>query len=258
MLLPRIIPVLLIENGAFVKTKLFKKPDYIGDPVNVINLFNRFEVDEIIILDISATRLKKHPDFELIENLANECWVPLAYGGGIKNIDQVKKLFELGIEKIILNNALIQNPALVKTIVKMYGSQAIIGSVDLKKDIWGKIYPYTLSGRHKIKRPYLDYIKAVEELGVGEIFINFIDRDGQWNGYDNTIIKDIIDHIEIPTVICGGASNRSDFIAPLKLGASGVAAGSLFVYKSQGKGVLINFPERNEIEDILIKAKRYE
>ena len=255
MLLPRIIPTLLIDDGGFVKTKKFKKPDYVGDPVNVINLFNRFEVDEIILLDITATKGKKPLDFELIQDLANECWVPLAYGGGVNNIDDIKRLFSMGIEKVVINSATYTNPDMVKEAVKIYGSQAIVTSVDLKKDFLGNMHAYTHSGTKKIKMPYMDYLLSLQDLGVGEIFLNFIHLDGTWSGYDLETSEHIINALNVPVIICGGAGHRDDFIAPLKMGAQAVAAGSLFVYKGQDKGVLINYPERDDIDLILGKAK---
>lgn len=255
MLLPRIIPTLLINDGGFVKTKKFKRPDYVGDPVNVINLFNRFEVDEIIILDISATKEKKSPDFELITDLANECWVPLAYGGGLNKIEDIKRIFSLGIEKVVINSAVRSDPDMVREAVRIYGSQAVVASVDLGKDFLGKVHAYTHSGKKKIKMPYMEYLKSLQDMGVGEIFLNFIDLDGTWAGYNLDIASDIISTLSIPVILCGGAGHRDDFIEPLKMGAQAVAAGSLFVYKGQDKGVLINYPERDEIDLILEKAQ---
>lgn len=256
MLMPRIIPTLLLDDGGFVKTKKFKKPDYVGDPVNVINLFNRFEVDEIVILDISATLKKRSPDFELIEDLANECWVPLAYGGGLNNIDDIKRIFSLGIEKVIVNSAAYYNPEVVKDAVSIYGAQAIVASVDLGIDFWGKRQAYTHSGKVKIKKPYMEYIQSLQDLGVGEIFVNFINLDGTWQGYDTETISEIVEKLQIPVVVCGGAKDRKSFVDPLAVGASAVAAGSLFVYKGQGKGVLINYPERDEVEEIFRIARK--
>ena len=255
MLLERIIPCLLIKNGGFVKTRKFKNPDYVGDPVNVINLFNRFEVDEIIILDIGATRERRSPDFHLIDHLASECWVPLAYGGGVRSMEHAKKIFSLGIEKIIINSAITSNPDFISELVQVYGSQAVVASVDIGKDFFGRYVCYTHSGRKKIKAPVMEYLKFVEGLGVGEVFVNFIDRDGTWDGYDNELTPSIIETLSVPVVICGGAGSRKDFIEPLSFGASAAAAGSLFVYKGKDKGVLINYPERPEIDDILRASK---
>jgi len=232
MLLSRIIPCLLMHDGGFVKTKKFKNPDYLGDP-----------------------NQKRSPDFNAIQDLANECWVPLAYGGGVNNIDDIKRLFSMGIEKIILNSAAFSNPDLVKQAVNSYGSQAIVASVDIGRDIFGRYNAYTQSGKKKIKMPYMDYLLNLQELGFGEVFLNFIDLDGTWQGYNVQMASNIIQSLKIPVIVCGGAGQRSDFIAMLSGGATAVAAGSLFVYKGKDKGVLINYPERDEVDSILEKAK---
>ena len=252
--MPRIIPCLLMNDGGFVKTRKFKKPDYIGDPVNVINLFNRFEVDEIIILDITATNKNRCPDFDLISDLANECWVPLAYGGGLNNMEDVKKIFSLGIEKIILNSAAYKDHGFVQEVINIYGTQAVVASVDIGLDLFGKKHAYTNSGKNKIKLNYMDYLKSLENMGFGEIFINFIYKDGMWSGFDNNTIESITASLNVPVIACGGANTRRSLVEPLSIGASAVAAGSIFVYKKQGEGVLINYPERAEIEDIFRMA----
>jgi imidazole glycerol-phosphate synthase subunit HisF len=251
MLMPRIIPCLLIENGGFVKTTRFKNPDYVGDPVNVINLFNRFEVDEIIILDISATRQRRAPDFDLITDLASECWVPLSYGGGLNKIADIQKVFSLGVEKVILNTAACSNPRLIREAADIFGSQAIVGSMDIKPDFLGRKNVYICSGTHKISASPVEYAKALEQSGVGEIFLNSIHRDGTWNGYDLDLIEQIAHSVSVPVIACGGAGHRDDLKQPLLKGASAVAAGSIFIYKGREKGVLINFPPRAIVDEIL-------
>lgn len=254
MLMPRIIPCLLIDDGGFVKTTRFGKPDYVGDPVNVINLFNRFEVDEIVILDISATRQKRKPDFDLIRDLASECWVPLSYGGGLNDIDDIQKIFSIGIEKVVLNSAAYRSPDLIRRAADIYGSQAIVGSIDVKPNLLGKHGVYIESGKEKIPLSPVEYAKQLEANGVGELFLNAIHRDGTWQGYDLGIINEIVHSVDIPVIAIGGAGSREDLRQPLAAGASAVAAGSIFVYKGAEKGVLINFPLRPEIEDILKAA----
>ncbi len=255
MLLPRIIPCLLIADGGFVKTTKFKKPHYVGDPVNVINLFNRFEVDEIVILDITATREKRRPDFDLIRNLASECWVPLSYGGGLNNLDDIQTIFSIGIEKVVLNSAAYLQPDLIRQAVNIYGSQAIVASIDIKRNLFGKPCVYITSGRVKIPVSPVDYARQLERQGVGEILLNDVDRDGTWQGYDLAMIELIAKNVNIPVIACGGAGSREDLHQPLRRGASAVAAGSIFVYKGIERGVLINFPTRPLIDDILQAAQ---
>lgn len=249
MPIPRVIPCLLLQDDSFVKTKQFKHPSYVGDPVNIINLFNRFEVDEIMVLDIGATRVGRSPNFMLIEALANECWVPLAYGGGLYRMEDIQRIFRIGIEKIVLNTAMLEQPQLIRSAADMFGSQAIIASMDVHKGWTGKYGVYVKGGSTKISHDIVSYAKQLEQWGAGEIFLNAIDRDGKMQGYDLALIKTVANCVNIPVIACGGAATRSDLPRPIKESyASAVAAGSLFVYQGLGKGVLVNFPERDELE----------
>ena len=247
----RVIPVLTLQNEKLVKTVRFKKPSYIGDPINAVKIFNDKEVDEIVILDISATSENRFPNYERIEEIASEAFMPLAYGGGINNFEQIEQLFKLGIEKIVINSAIENNLNLIKQVAKRYGSQSIIVAVDVKKSVFGKLAAYKKSGSTKIKTKLLNYITEIEQAGAGEIFLTAIDQDGTFKGYDLELIKLISNHCTIPVVACGGASDTRNFKSAIDAGASAVAAGSLFVYSSSNKGVLINYPNQNILKEHL-------
>ena len=250
----RIIPVLTIDHEKLVKTTQFKKPNYIGDPINAVKIFNEKEVDEVVLLDITATKQNRVPNYNKIEEIASEAFMPFAYGGGIKTLDQIEHLFKLGIEKIVLNSILGQDLALITSASKIFGSQSIVASVDIKKGLFGKQAAYTQSGTKKIKTPLIDYIKTIEEKGAGELFINSIDLDGTYSGYDLPTLDAISKHTNIPIVACGGARNTSDFLSAIQSGASAVAAGSMFVYQGAQKGILINYPSQDKLlEEIYSK-----
>lgn len=252
MLQPRIIPILLLQNDAIVKTIKFRKPTYIGDPVNTVNLYNQFEVDELIILDINASARNKRPNFSLIEELCAETFMPLTYGGGINCLEDMRLLFKLGVEKIVLGKAAYLNKNLITEAANQFGSQAIVASVDYKNSIWGNRKVFVQNARIKVKICIEKYIEELINLGVGEILLNAVDRDGTMEGYDYEFVKYIAQKITIPVIAAGGAKNK--FCIPKLIhysGASAAAASSIFIYQNQARGVLINFPEREEIDKLL-------
>lgn len=248
----RIIPVLTLQNEKLVKTIRFKNPTYIGDPINAVKIFNEKEVDEIVILDITATKEKREPNYLKIEEIASEAFMPFAYGGGITTLNQIEKLFKLGIEKVVLNSVLECNMDIVTQAAKIFGSQSIIASIDVKKNLFGKQHAYKISGTTKIDKPINEYINQLENAGVGELFVNSIDNDGTYNGYDLELIKQISSLVNLPIVACGGAASIDSFLPAIQHGASAVAAGSMFVYTGATKGILINYPKQDDI-----KAKIY-
>ncbi len=248
----RVIPVLLLQKGGLVKTIKFKKPNYIGDPINAVKIFNEKEVDELLFLDIEATKLGKEPDYNTIEEIASECFMPLGYGGGIKNIEQVKRIISIGVEKVILNSSAFTNLKLISQIAGIYGNQCAVVSLDVRKDLFGKYSCYTNSGKNKVKQNILDFVKTLESEGVGEIILTSIDREGTFKGYDIELIKKISETVAIPVVVNGGASGINSFADAVINGeASAVAVGSLFVYKSENRGVLINYPSQAELKTAL-------
>ena len=249
MLRTRVIPLLLLYNNNLVKTVKFGKFSYIGDPVNSVRIFNEFEVDELIFLDIAASRERKNPNFNLLHEIANECFMPLSYGGGITNLDHAKKIFDTGFEKISINTSSIEKPELITQIANQYGSQAIIVSLDVKKNIFGKKTIRTLSGKKNTKKNPIDWAKEVENRGAGEILLTSIDNEGTWNGFDIDIVKQITDNISIPVIAHGGAGNIDHIKEVVKNAkASAVALGSMIVFQKKGMGVLLNFPDKKKIE----------
>ena len=255
MLSHRVIPVLLIKDRGLVKTTRFKNPVYIGDPINVVKIFNEKEVDELILLDITATNEKREPRYNKIEEIVSEAFMPIGYGGGINKIEQIEKLFKLGVEKVILNTAVHSNPDLIKQASQIFGNQSIVVAIDVKKDIWNKKIIYTLSGSKKQKANIITFVKIAEDLGAGEIFINSIDKDGTMTGYDIDLVKSIANAVGIPVVASGGAANVQDFSMAIKAGASAVAAGAMFVFQGIHRAVLISYPEREELEQLFVYTK---
>ncbi len=251
MLRTRVIPVLLVQDGGLYKTQRFKDPKYVGDPINAVKIFNEKEVDEIIVLDISATRENRGPDFNLIADIATECFMPFCYGGGVKNIEEMKKLFSLGAEKISLNTAAIETPQLIQQAAELFGAQAIVASIDVKKSWLGKYEVLTRCGQTKVKQDPVTLAQELEKLGAGEIIINAIDQDGLMTGYDLKLIKSITDAVRVPVIACGGAGSVEHFQQAVKeAGASAVAAGSMFVFHGKHRAVLITYPEPDVVESI--------
>lgn len=249
MIRARVIPVLLLKNDGLVKTIKFKSPKYIGDPLNAVKIFNEKEVDELSILDISSNL--NGPNFKIIEEIASECFMPLMYGGGINTLDHINKLFAIGVEKISLNSILHSKPEIVIEAAKQYGSQSIIASIDVKKNFFGKYEVITKSGTFNSKIDPVNFAIHMQNLGVGEIFLNSIDRDGLMNGYDLDLILSITSKIDIPLIACGGARSLDDMKKALSIGkASAIAAGSMFVYHGKHNAVLINYPNQKDIKNL--------
>ena len=239
---PRIIPVLLLHNGGLYKTKQFKKPSYVGDPINAVRIFNEKQVDELMILDIDCAVNKSEPNYELIEEIASEAFMPVAYGGGVKNLEIAKKLFQLGIEKVVLNTALQHNPQLINEIGAVYGAQAVVACIDFKKNLFGKTNAYFKNGSIKADQSIAQLANKYEEAGAGELLLNDIDKEGSYSGYNQLMLKEIVNTVQIPVVISGGASQVSDFSEAAQNGASGMAAGSMFIYQRPHNAVLISYP----------------
>ncbi len=255
MLIPRIMPCLLLNRGAMVKTRRFGKQTYLGDPVNVINLFNQFEVDEIALLDIGATASGNGPDFDLIATLAEECWVPLAYGGGITNLQQVERIIRSGVEKVVLGSVLSGDLSLLSAAAREFGAQAVVGSLDAKRSLFGGYDTKVRNGKHALKITPQERARQLTEAGAGEILLQSIDRDGEMCGYDLDLIRQVTAATSLPVIACGGAGKRLDLSDPIKqAGASAAAAGSLFVYSGTERGVLINFPPREFLENMLARS----
>jgi cyclase len=252
MIRPRVIPALLLQGQGLVKTVKFRDPVYLGDPINIVRIFNDKEVDELILLDIKATNENRSPAFDRLGNITSECFMPLGYGGGIRSLEDIKKLLSVGIEKVILNTSAVENPALVRAAADYAGSQAVVISIDVKKTFLGKYEVFTRSGKKGTGLDPVKHVVEMEKQGAGEIFVNSIDRDGTMRGYDLDLIRCISEAVSIPVVACGGAGGLQDLADAIKIGgASAAAAGSLFVFQGPLRGVLISYPSQSDLKRVL-------
>ena len=245
---PRLIPLLLLKDHDLVKTTKFSNPRYLGDPINAVKIFNGKGVDELCILDITATSDNRDPDFNYLQDIASEAFMPLSYGGGITNIEQIKKLFFIGYEKVVINTSFVKNPQLIREAADFVGCQSIVVSIDVKDELFGKRNCYINAGKTKAGMDPVTLAKKAEKFGAGEILLNSINRDGTMQGYDIKLVKDIVDAVSIPVIACGGAKDIYDFKEVLQDGgAHAAAAGSLFVYYGEQKAVLITAPEEKDL-----------
>lgn len=254
---PRLIPCLLLREQDLVKTIKFTNPRYLGDPINAVKIFNGKGVDELCVLDISATFEKRSPNFDYLKDIASEAFMPLSYGGGITKIEQIKKLFFIGYEKIIINTAFVQNPQLIRAAADFAGSQSIVVSIDVKTDLFGKQSCFINDGKTKVGINPVVLAKKAEELGAGEILLNSINRDGTMQGYDYDLIAKVSSAVSIPVIAIGGAGNLAHCVKAVNCGASATAVGSLFVYYGPLKAVLINYPTEEELTIIFSSDKDY-
>ena len=246
----RLIPVLLLKEKYLVKTKGFKNPQYIGDPVNAVRIFNEKEVDELVLCDIEASLLQKEPNYALIKSIVSECFMPVGYGGGLKNIEQIQRIFDLGVEKIILNTSAFDFE-LIQKAASIYGNQSIVASIDVKKSLFGIFNVYSKSGSVKHKLNPVEFALELVSAGVGEIIIQSIDKEGGMAGFDLELTKSIANAVNIPVIASGGAGNLTHIKDVIQLGnASSVAAGSFFIYKGKHKAILINYPDTNLINEL--------
>lgn len=252
MLRTRVIPCLQLIDESLVKTVKFGDHGYIGDPINTVRIFNELEVDELCFLDIRATKENRTPNFKILAEIANECFMPLSYGGGVRDAETAKRILSIGFEKIILNTAAYDNNALVTEIANHSGNQSVIGSIDVKKNMFGKYQLYTNDGTKKRDMDPVSWAKKLEELGAGELLVTSMDRDGTWKGYDSDFLLTITKAVSIPVIANGGAGNVDHIISVVKnANVSAVALGSMVVYQAQGLGVLVNFPDKNILEKTL-------
>ena len=248
MALKRIMPCLLYDGKGLVKTIKFKNPSYVGDPINAIKIFNEKEVDELVVLDINASKEKRSPNFAKIADMASEAFMPFAYGGGVTTYEDFQKLYKLGVEKVIVNTLILDAPEVIKRVVDDYGSQAVVASIDYRKPLFGNKAPFNHAGK-KIRSDLKSYVVYLEtELGVGEILLQSADRDGTWEGFDADITAEIVQACSLPVIAAGGCGSENDLRKILyETGANAATVGSMAVYSKKGMGVLINFPKRDQI-----------
>jgi imidazole glycerol-phosphate synthase subunit HisF len=249
----RVIPCLLVQDGGLVKTVKFKGSKYVGDPINAVRIFNEKEADELIVLDIDASVNNVEPDYKMIELLAKECRMPLCYGGGIKTLAHAEKIVALGVEKVALSSIVIDQPNLIVEIANKLGRQSVVVVLDVKKKtLSGDYNVWTLNGSHNTKKNVVDVIHQVQNLGVGEIVLNFIDFDGTEVGYSIKAIQKLKGDIEVPLTIMGGAKSLEDMGGAVEqCGLIGVAAGSLFIFKGKYRAVLISYPEQKQKKEFI-------
>lgn len=252
MLKTRVIPALLLREDALVKTVKFNNPSYIGDPINTVRIFNELEVDELVFLDITATNEARQPNLKILAEIANECFMPLGYGGGLNNFETVQAIFQIGFEKVVLNSVMHENKNFVTRIAEHYGNQAVVASIDVKKNLFGKYEVWSHAGKKNTKKNPIEWAQELQELGAGEILLTSIDKEGTWSGFDTTLVKRVTDSVSVPVIAHGGAGNLEhikDVVHNSK--ASAVALGSMVVFQQKGMGVLVNFPDHKKLEAVL-------
>lgn len=256
MLRPRIIPCLLVHKGGLVKTVGFDKPKYVGDPLNAVRIFNEKEVDELMVVDIDATRQQRDPDYALIAKLAAECRMPLAYGGGVHSVEQFERLVSLGVEKVAASAAAVTDLGLITAAAERVGGQSVVVVIDVRRK--GKGYEvYTHNGTRATGLDAVAFARRAQTAGAGEIVVNSIDRDGQMKGYDLELVNLMRNAVNCPLTVLGGAGTLADVGALIKeFGIIGAAAGSLFVFKGIYRAVLINYPSRNDKDKLVADALR--
>jgi cyclase len=247
----RVMPCLLLRNRGLVKTVAFKDPSYVGDPINTVRIYNEKEVDELILLDITATPTKKPPNHALISEIASECFMPLTYGGGIRSLEDASALFGVGAEKVAVNTAARESPRLIHEIADAFGSQSVVASIDVKRTLLGAYEVYVAGGRTRTHVDPVRYAQDMEKAGAGEILLTAIDRDGTMEGYDLALIQSVTRSVSIPVIACGGAGTVNDFALAKRAGASAVAAGSMVVFQGKNRSVLINFPSKRVLKEAL-------
>lgn len=262
MLRPRIIPCLLVHDGGLVKTVEFDNPKYVGDPINAVKIFNEKEADELMVLDIDATVKGAEPNYRMIANLAAECRMPLCYGGGVRTPAQAEKIIGLGVEKVSISSAAVDDLSLVTRTAKTVGRQSVVVVLDVRKrsGLFSKGYDLsTCNGKRHHKVDVFDFARKIQDAGAGEIVINSIDRDGQMKGYDLDLAVKMKQELDIPLTVLGGAGSFRDVEALLaSCGVIGAAAGSFFVFKGPYRAVLISYPTPEQKENISRSALEYQ
>ncbi len=248
----RVIPVLLIHKGGVYKTTRFAKPVYIGDPINAIRLFNDMEVDEIVVLDIDASKEVREPDYSLIQELASEAFMPFAYGGGISTVEQATRILQCGVEKVVIGHAALSQPELINRSSKTFGSQSVIACINYTKKAFSGFHVFDHVGSRSTSLKLIDAVNSYVLSGAGEVFLHCVDRDGMMQGLDTDTISMVAGAVEIPIIACGGAGQLEHLQAASRCGANAVAAGSMFVFHGRQKGVLINYPKESILRKYLL------
>jgi cyclase len=225
---------------------------YVGDPVNTVRIFNELEVDELLFLDIAASRQNQGPNLKVLADIASECFMPLVYGGGIRSLNQAKSIFDIGFEKVAVNSIVAENPKIITDLANHYGSQAVVVSIDVKRGFLSEPKVYVRGGNCKTRLNFIEWAKEAEQRGAGEILLTSIDREGSWKGFDLDVVKLVTDQVNIPVIAHGGAGSLEHIRDVVRIAnASAVALGSMIVFQKQGMGVLVNFPDKMQLETML-------
>lgn len=251
MFRPRVIPILLLKGLGLVKSVKFKDYRYIGDPINAVKLLNDLKADELVFLDILASKEKKTVSLDFVRNVGDEANMPFAVGGGIRTIQSIKEIINAGAEKVVINTNAVENPDFISQASDIFGSSTIVVSMDVKKKRFGKQQLYTFGGSKSTGLDPVSFAKLMEEKGAGEIIINSIEQDGLMSGYDLNLVREVSKAVTIPVIAAGGAGSINDFKLAVESYASAVAAGSMFVYHGPRRAVLINYPTRKELINTL-------
>ena len=247
----RVIPCLLLARSGLVKTTGFREPRYVGDAINTVRIFNEKEVDELILLDIEASRAGREPDYARIADIVDEAFMPIAYGGGVRSLEQAGKLIGIGIEKIVVNTAAIDDPTIVSAIADRFGSQAVVVSIDVRRNWLGRFRVCRTAGGGSTRIDVEAHAQASVAAGAGELMLNDVLRDGTGRGYDLDLIRSVAGRVDVPVIACGGAGSLAHLGEAVKAGASAVAAGSLFVFVGRHRAVMINYPSDDALRGLL-------
>ncbi len=248
---PRLIPCLLLSEGNLVKTRRFRDPVYLGDPINAVKIFSEKCVDELCVQDIQASQKGTGPDYDLLAEIATEAFMPLSYGGGVTTVEQIRRLFHIGFEKVILNTAWHDRPGLLREAASLFGSQSIVASIDVKQDVLRRTHCVTCGGTRPVEGSPVELARRAQAEGAGEILLNSVDRDSSMQGYDLKLVKSVAEAVTIPVIACGGAGGAQDMKAVLQQGgAHAAAAGSMYVFYGPRRAVLIHVPEEKELYEL--------
>lgn len=249
--LPRIIPVLLLNGSNIVKTVRFQKPAYIGDPINTVRIFNELRVDEIVILDVGSVTSSRRPNWAMIEELASECDMPMCYGGGVNSVEQARRLFGIGVEKVSVNSAAIEDINLVSDLADEFGNQSVVGSIDVFRSARSQLVVRTARWGNRFRTKPASWAKALVESGAGELLITAVHQEGTWTGFDIPLVRAVSDAVSVPVIAHGGCGSLADISGVVtKGGASAVGVGSFVVFQKPGFGVLVNFPTEEKLRDV--------
>lgn len=256
MIRVRVMPVLLLSRRGVVKTTRFKKPSYVGDPMNIVRIFNMKEVDELILADIDVSKKRGLPDFDLIEQVASEAFMPIAYGGGINSIAQARKLIYIGVEKVCINTAAFDDPAFVRKLSGELGAQCVVASIDVVRTLRGRYKVVSHAGRPVPEPDPVRWAERLVGMGAGELLVNAVDRDGTKLGYDLELLRSFAGRFDVPIIGCGGASSAANVVEAVRAThLKALAAGALFIYEGPHRAVLPTYLSGKDMADIARAAE---